>query len=253
VSLDLKRRGYYPKGGGEVLVSVYPLLQGEKLRPISLLNKGKIKGIRGIAHYAKLPSHIGRDMKYGAECALEEAGYQIHHDTQPEDGEGVLVDILDDRESNDIAIAGGSGIVLWTELGGGGIIGGSAVGRKGLNAKGVGAEAAKELLRGLERGGCVDEWLQDQIVIFMALADGRSEVNCGKGELELHTRYECCHLPRTERPLTEWTTIYRTAIWLAEQMSDAKFVVGVDEVGNTILRCTGIGYTASAANPSWAA
>lgn len=187
VELNCRVRGYYPKGGGEVVASMFPLLHGERLRPISLLQRGKIKVVRGIAHYAKLPSVIGKDMRRSAERVIAEAGYHIQNHSQPDDEEGVLVDILDDRESNDVAVAGGSGIVLWAELEGGGFIGGSAVGRKGRSAKDVGEEAAKELLRGLARGGCVDEWLQDQIVIFMALAQGRSEVNCGKGELELHT------------------------------------------------------------------
>jgi len=50
----------------------------------------------------------------------------------------------------------------------------------------------------------VDEWLQDQIIIFMALAEGKSEIKCGAGGLELHTK---------------------TAIWVAEQLTNAKFEV----------------------------
>lgn len=38
-----------------------------------------------------------------------------------------------------------------------GMIGGSAVGRKGIAPEKVGEEAAEELIRGLEGGGCVDE------------------------------------------------------------------------------------------------
>lgn len=50
----------------------------------------------------------------------------------------------------------------------------------------VGKEAAEELIAALESGGCVDEWLQDQIVIFMALSEGESAVRTGS--LTLHTR-----------------------------------------------------------------
>lgn len=42
----------------------------------------------------------------------------------------------------------------------------------------------------------------------------------------------------------------RTAIWVAEQMSDAKFDVDLDDAGNTILCCTGIGYTAPPPAPN---
>lgn len=55
----------------------------------------------------------------------------------------------------------------------------------------VGREAAEELISALEPrvgGGisCTDEWLQDQVVLFMALAEGESVVRTG--ELTLHTK-----------------------------------------------------------------
>ncbi len=37
------------------------------------------------------------------------------------------------------------------------------------------------------RPGCVDEYMQDQLIIYMALAAGRSRVRCGP--LSLHS--EC--------------------------------------------------------------
>jgi len=45
---------------------------------------------------------------------------------------------------------------------------------RGVKAEDVGRIAAEALLEALAAGGCVDEWLQDQLVVFMALADGRS-------------------------------------------------------------------------------
>lgn len=61
------------------------------------------------------------------------------------------------RERNDNTVGAGSGIVLWAELDGGGIIGGSAVGNKKIDASALGKKAAQDLLRGLNAGGCVDE------------------------------------------------------------------------------------------------
>ena len=40
---------------------------------------------------------------------------------------------------------------------------GSALGRKGIQAEQVGADAADMLLRNLSYGCCVDEFLQDQV------------------------------------------------------------------------------------------
>lgn len=72
----------------------------------------------------------------------------------------------------------------------------------------------------------------------MALAHGKSEVRCGKAGLSLHTQYVLNIF------LTKLTTFYRTAIWVAQQLTDAKFVVEEEASGHTVICCDGIGYTA---------
>ncbi|KAJ7756782.1 RNA 3'-terminal phosphate cyclase domain-containing protein [Mycena maculata] len=217
VDVDVRRRGYFPRGGGEVHVTVFPGADGARLTSASVMERGTVTRIGGIAHIAGLPGHLGRTMAEGATRRLAQRGFA------PDAAVPVPVEIESRREKNENTVGAGSGIVLWAELAGGGVIGGSAVGRKGADAVTVGEEAANELINGLEADGCVDEWLQDQIIIFMALAEGTSEVRCGKDGLTLHTR---------------------TAIWVAEQLTDAKFDVTVEDSGHTIIRCTGIGYTA---------
>ncbi|KAJ7093116.1 RNA 3'-terminal phosphate cyclase domain-containing protein [Mycena epipterygia] len=217
VDVDVRRRGYFPKGGGEVRVTVSPGVNGAKLTSASVLERGTVTRIGGIAHIARLPAHLGRTMAESARTRLAESGFG------PDAPVPVPVEIESRREKNENTVGAGSGIVLWAELAGGGMIGGSAVGRKSADATTVGEEAANELIKGLEAGGCVDEWLEDQIIIFMALAEGTSEVRCGKNGLTLHTK---------------------TAIWVAEQLTDAKFDITVESSGHTIIRCKGIGYTA---------
>ncbi|KAH6918813.1 RTC domain-containing 1 [Coprinopsis sp. MPI-PUGE-AT-0042] len=229
VDLKVLKRGYFPKGGGSISATIPPLFAGQKLKCLKLLEKGKLKSIKGIAHFSKLPTVVGSEMVRGAVRALRKAGYraldpeEVEMTGQAVGEKDIAIDIEAVREPNNVAVAAGSGIVLWAEFESGDCwIGGSAVGEKKISPEDVGKEAAEQLLKGLEGGGCVDEWLQDQIVIFMALADGISEVRCAPGELELHTR---------------------TAIWLAEQLTDAKFTVNLDPLG-TVIRCEGIGYTA---------
>jgi len=103
------------------------------------------------------------------------------------------------------------------------ILAGSSLGAKGKRAEAVGIEAAEELLRNISHGGCVDEYLQDQIVLFMSLADGVSRVKIG--------------------PPTEHT---RTSIYFSEMLTGAKFLLkeanrtGTEET--YWLECKGIGY-----------
>jgi RNA 3'-terminal phosphate cyclase (ATP) len=44
---------------------------------------------------------------------------------------------------------------------------------KGVRAEDIGRIAAESLLEALATGGCVDEWMQDQLIVFMAMASGR--------------------------------------------------------------------------------
>jgi len=113
--------------------------------------------------------------------------------------------------------------MLWAETDGGCVIGGSAVSTKEKKPEAVGEEAAEVLVRNLDHGGCVDEYLQDQIIIFLALAKGTSVVKTG--------------------PLTDHT---RTAIYIAQRMTEARFHVDENTPdGAVTITCEGIGFSAS--------
>ena len=76
------------------------------------------------------------------------------------------------------------------------------------------SKVMKDLKKELKHGGCVDEYTQDQLVVFQALAARRTEVDCGiDREVTLHTK---------------------TARWVAEQVVGASF----DELGG----CQGLEY-----------
>ncbi|KAJ7582488.1 RNA 3'-terminal phosphate cyclase domain-containing protein [Mycena floridula] len=210
VELEINKRGYYPKGGGQISLSIFPTTGS--LTSFNLMERGRILRIGGIAHFAGLPGRVGVSMVEGATQKLKASALV----------DGCPVEITSRREKNEDTVGAGSGIVLWAELEGGGFLGASAVGSRGTESIKVGQNAAEELIRALETGGVVDEWLQDQIIILMALAKGESRVRCGKGDLTLHTR---------------------TAIWVAEQLTSAKFTVEEEDL-HQIIRCQGIGYSA---------
>lgn len=76
------------------------------------------------------------------------------------------------------------------------------------------SKVIKDLKMELKHGGCVDEYMQDQLVVFQALAVGEAEVDCDiNRKASLHTK---------------------TARWVAEQVVGVKF----DGFG----RCEGLGY-----------
>ena len=64
------------------------------------------------------------------------------------------------------------------------------------------SKVIKDLKRELDHGGCVDEYMQDQLVIFQALADGQAAVDAGRQQASLHTE---------------------TARWVAERVLGVRF------------------------------
>ncbi|KAF0363037.1 RNA 3-terminal phosphate cyclase [Gigaspora margarita] len=182
-------RGYYPQGGGEVILSVDPLVN-QALKPLNMIDRGKIINIKGRVTIANSPKDVATKIISGVSQALSNASL-------PE-----LNNIKPDIEINIEKITFGKGhdILLWAETSSGCIISGSAVSNRGQSPVDVGKIAAEVLLRNIKHGGCVDEYLQDQLIIFMAIAEGKSRIITGP--ITLHTR---------------------TAIHFAEIMSSAKF------------------------------
>jgi RNA 3'-terminal phosphate cyclase (ATP) len=190
VKLNVQRRGYYPKGGGAVFCTVDP--HPGVLPPVHLIDRGAVLAIRGESHVAGLPAHVATTMRDAATAKLVAAG------VRPD-----IIDIVSLREDKNKVTGSGSAITLVAETEHGCVLAGSAIGKKALEPADVGVSAADELLRNLAHGGCVDEYLQvsannsltahllmrsqDQIIIFLALADGKSTVKTGP--LTLHTKY----------------------------------------------------------------
>lgn len=240
VTLAIRTRGYYPKGGGEVHVTVPP--RREPIPAIVLVERGEIIKVSGRAFVAGLPRRLADTMQKAAVEMLQEYGM---------DERVIHIDSI--REKATDAVGSGSGIVLWAETEQGCLLGGSALGSKNKDPAQVGREAADVLIRNLKHGGCVDEYMQvrdilryddcllipelfqDQMIIFLALAQGRSAVKTGP--LTLHTKYVDC----LSSLLLGTDLAPRTAIWIAEQLTDAKFELHEDTSGAVILHCEGIG------------
>ncbi|KAH9590201.1 hypothetical protein MS3_00002974 [Schistosoma haematobium] len=81
------------------------------------------------------------------------------------------------------------------------------------------SEACQSLYNYSKFGICCDDYMQDQLIVLMALAKGNSEIRCGP--LTLHTK---------------------TAIYVAEHLLGVKFEVTTND-GSSVISCNGVGYT----------
>lgn len=167
VKLDLLKRGYYPKGGGQVKVSINPI---QKLMPLELIQQGNITKIEGISH------------------AHQDLAKQRVSERQKEKAE----EILTERFSCPMEITTeytstfslGSGIVLWLKTDGGAILGADAIGEKGKPAEKVAEAVACKLIEEADSGAAVDSHLADNLILYLALASGKIKV----ASLTLHTQ-----------------------------------------------------------------
>jgi RNA 3'-phosphate cyclase len=162
IELEIIKRGYYPKGGGIVEVTIQPEKQ---LKKLIIPDRGEIKNISGIINLTGLPFHISDRIDKSALAKL-----RSYHNVNI---------ILDSRDS---VFSRGTGITLWAETGNS-VIGASALGERGVPAEKVGTSAAEELVREMQGGGSVDVHAADQLLPYLGLSGGEFTVR----EISSHT------------------------------------------------------------------
>ncbi|XP_075981434.1 RNA 3'-terminal phosphate cyclase [Anticarsia gemmatalis] len=202
VDIRIVRRGYFPKGGGHVTLVVNPM---EKFRAATILERGDVLKVYGWSFVAgTLPMKLAHQMVDGVKEVI-----------MPSENE---VEIKAYKEDARIAPDNCSGIVVVCETTKGCYLGADGLGKRGALPLDVGLKAGHELLEAIRSGACVDNHTQDQLILYMALAEGKSAVRCGK--LSLHTR---------------------TAMHFAERLANVRFVVTEDGEHN-VIECFGMSH-----------
>lgn len=165
--VDIKKYGYYPKGGAEVKVKIHPT----ELKPLELTERGELVSIEGISHASnilKSKSVAERQAKAAAEIIKKELGIEpsisLHYSE---------------------TLNPGSAIELFAETENS-FLGSDGLGEIGKKAEDVGKEAAEKLVGELKTNACVDEHAEDQLLPYMALASSKSAIKVH--HLTSHTR-----------------------------------------------------------------
>ncbi len=157
--LEVDRWGFYPKGGGRVVVEI----EGSaELRPATLVFRGEALRIRGVSAVANLPRGIAERQQNRALRRLT--------------AEGVSADIA-------VIEAGGTGVgsFLMLVANAGGLPAGfSALGERGKPAEQVADEVVNALLDFLKAEAGCDPHLADQVILPMALAPGTSRLTTSR-------------------------------------------------------------------------
>lgn len=153
VLLECLTPGFYPKGGGCIEARVRPLAGA--LRPLQWARRGKLRSLTAYSvAEARLPGHIIRRQIEGAREALGSAGLRTFEARSPSRSPGTALTIAAGFE------AGRAGF--------------SAVGKRGKPAEEVGGDAGEDAARFLDGDASVDPHLADQLLLYAAVAGGRT-------------------------------------------------------------------------------
>jgi RNA 3'-terminal phosphate cyclase (ATP) len=164
--LSVERWGFYPKGGGRVVVTVGG---GASLSPITAIARPAPVEVRGTSGAANLPGHIAERQRDRALERLQRAGLPVRIDLQEGQASGV-------------------GSYLFLQADRGGVPAGfSALGERGKPAERVADEAVDALLEFLKGEYGCDPHLADQLIVPMALATGTSRLTTSRVSRHLLT------------------------------------------------------------------
>jgi RNA 3'-phosphate cyclase len=184
-SVNVHRYGYYPKGMGEVTLTVKP---PQALQPIRLNNFGKLRSVKGISVCTFLSERkVAERQAKTASKYLAEKGYAAD------------IQVVNDKSN---PFQKGSSITLWAETDTNTVIGADAIGELKKTSEVVGKEVAKKLMKELAAMPTVDVHLADMLIPYMALAEDTSS---------FLTRKVSDHL--------------ETNVWLAEKMLKVRFTI----------------------------
>jgi RNA 3'-phosphate cyclase len=162
---QLIKRGYYPTGGGEAVLTIHPV---EKLFSFHAEEPQNFHDMNGIIHLANLPDHISTRMKHAAiKIAMKHNLRSVLHvDTAP-------------------SSSSGAGITLWSASGPT-ILGSTILGEKNISAEAVGENATYQLIQEITSGATIDRYAIDQLIPYFVLAPKGSI--CLIRELSNHTK-----------------------------------------------------------------
>ena len=182
IEVNILKRGYYPEGGARIEIVIHP----SKLKPLNLIERGDLKEILATS---------------GAAESLKDKKVAERQLAGTREVFGKLNLPIKENVEYYQTLCPGSQICLAAEFKNT-VIGTDNLGKLGKRSEDVGKEAALELLREQKSQRALDKHLADQILPYMALAQGKSKVT-----------------------VSEVTNHCKTNIWVIEKFLDGEFEI----------------------------
>lgn len=173
IECQITKRGFNPRGGGLVVLSVTPLELDETLPPITLIDQGTIIRFRVIAFSAGASGKLLRNR------AVNEASQLLK---QRRGGA-----VVEEESSECDAVGEGYGLLVVAESDSGCRWGASRCSAKSVPPEKLALDLIDEMFVSIDAGAVVDEYMEDQLIVYMALSRGESRLRM-RPQLSLHTQ-----------------------------------------------------------------
>lgn len=152
---EIRKRGYYPRGGGEVCLVLEPTA---RLRPFTTTESGALQRIEVHAHVSHLPREIADRMVHAARAELPA---------------GVPIELSVETYGPERAGGPGGALVL-RAVTMHTVLGAAQIAQRGVRAEQLGLAAGRMLVNDLQAGASIDVHAADQLPVFLAHAGGAS-------------------------------------------------------------------------------
>lgn len=165
--IDVKRRGYYPKGGGRIVFQV---------ENVSFPRELKLKKF----HEEVIIRSVCSNLPETVAARQADAALRLFEQTKT----GFNVRIISTKET---AISPGTSIIVYSAQMFRSCIGSDSIGERGKPAEKVGEEAAKRFIEEVRPSPDVDSHLGDMVVPYLFLSPHHSKVKISKTTPHLET------------------------------------------------------------------
>lgn len=165
--LEVVKRGYYPRGGGRVVLRV----RDGKLRSSSF-SRAEVARTEVVSVASNLPAHVAERQARAIIEGLRREGVSE-------------VERRVERLGPDRAFGPGSSVLVYSETRENVRCGGDSIGEKGKPAERVGQEALEKYLEWYRSSAALDTFMSDMIIPFLFIAEGHSSYTAPKMTLHM--------------------------------------------------------------------
>lgn len=168
IKVEMKRAGFYPHGGGEIKAIINPV---NEIKALNLTERGKLLKIQIYSAHTNLTDEVAKRQAKTAEKILKNHG----------EIETIIDELQSHSKNTTIAITGifENSVCCYTNLG-----------EKGKRAEAVAEEACEKFLKFISSDSVIDEYMADQILLPLSIANGVSEFTTTKITNHLKTNMD---------------------------------------------------------------